>query len=837
MRKTWFSFIILLVVMAGTGYSQNWTYITNTGTTFILYGMSFPPGQSTIGYACGMQYTYDADGVIVKTTDGGNNWTQIWPVSGTIDGLQGIWFTSDLVGFACGWNNYFIKTTDGGATWTPITVGADVWYYRDVEFRDANNGLAVGVMNIEGAQAAFITSNGGTSWTPAMSGLAVNDVMGISYASQNIVYAAGTSANIYKSTDGGHNWTVSSTLSAMLLGIDFVNTTFAVVGGEEKIFATNNGGTSWTTYTTGYENFYGALALADGTGYCGGTDENIYKTTDFGQNWTMDYNGTGSSTLYRIRQTADGTIFACGSQGKIMKMIPPLIADFTSSTTTVCTGGTVNFFDISSGAITSWSWTFEGGTPSTSTLENPVVVYNTAGTFDVQLTVTSGSNNSTELKTDYITVYGSLATPNTPTGPSEVCGTYSYQYSTQPVQYAESYDWEVTPSAAGTFTGNDVAVIFTASGNWEGAFAIKVRAVNVCGDGPWSPDLSGTVNHNPVVFDLLGEGAWCEGSDGAEITLSDSETGVSYELFKDNLTTGVILGGTGEPVSFGFFQETGLYTATGFTSSCSENMVGQIYVHMEPVPGQAAMPEGPGSSCNDEVSDYLTEGAEDADDYIWTLEPAGAGTLVPGGDACYITWNGDFEGTAYLSVTGENVCGTGEPSEALAITVNPVPVPTVTGPGLVCDEEEADYSTAQVAGSVYSWEVTGGEIVTGSGTAQVTVLWGAPGPGSVTVTETTAAECQATSETLFVTIDDCTYIGEGNENEAFIYPNPFTDHLLITGCKDSSIEIYNLLGVIVIKHKIEDNFKMINTSDLHQGIYLVRIIQAEKMSDFQLIKR
>jgi len=187
MKRILISLAIITLFLTEKSYSQEWDYVNSTGTTFILYGMSFPPGQSTIGYACGMQYTYDADGVIVKTVDGGDNWTQIWPTSGSIDGLQGIWFTSDLVGFACGWNNYFIKTTDGGTTWTPVTVGTDVWYYRDVEFWDANNGIAVAVMNNTSNQAAFITSNGGTTWVPSTSGMATADVMGISYASKSIV--------------------------------------------------------------------------------------------------------------------------------------------------------------------------------------------------------------------------------------------------------------------------------------------------------------------------------------------------------------------------------------------------------------------------------------------------------------------------------------------------------------------------------------------------------------------------------------------------------------------------------------------------------------------------
>jgi photosystem II stability/assembly factor-like uncharacterized protein len=837
MKKAVLYLSVIFFFFCAKSFAQSWSYVNSTGTTFILYGMSFPPGQSTVGYACGMQYTYDADGVIVKTVDGGNNWTQIWPASGTIDGLQGIWFISDLVGFACGWNNYFIKTTDGGATWTPVTVGTGVWYYRDVEFWDANNGIAVAVMNSTTDQAAFITSNGGTTWAPSTSGMATADVMGVSYATQSTVFAVGQSANVYKSTDGGHNWTVSSTLSAMLLGVDFSSASFGVVGGEEKMFATSNGGSSWTTYVTGYENFYGALSSSDGTGYIGGSDEHIYKTTNYGQSWTIDNTGSGSSTLYRIRKTANGTLFACGSQGKILKWTPPLEADFTAAPTTVCTGGTVNFTDNSTGSIDSWAWVFEGGTPATSTQENPVVTYNTPGTFDVQLTVTSGSYNSAEFKTDYISVYGALIAPAAPTGPAEVCGTYSYEYTTQSVQYADSYEWTVTPASAGTMTGDDIVATFMASNTWSGAYTIKVRAENQCGDGPWSPDFTGTLYHNPVVYDLIGNGSYCEGETGSEITLSDSESGVSYELFKDNVTTGVVIAGTGDPVSFGFYSETGLYTATGFTENCFETMVGQIYVHMLPAPGQAAVPDGPADVCNDATSEYTTTGAENADDYTWLLDPSEAGVITPNEEECSVAWNTAFSGSASLSVTGINDCGSGTPSEELVITVNGSPDPAVTGPGFVCDNEEEEYSTAENAGSAYSWNVTGGIVTSGAGTWQITVLWGAPGPGSVEVTESNAAECAVTSETLFVTIDDCTGIGDGTSPEARIYPNPATDNIHISGMNKADVRIYNLHGKEVFAVNNVNGESIINISTLDKGLYLVKVAQAEKMSVFQLVKQ
>jgi len=82
----------------------------------------------------------------------------------------------------------------------------------------------------------------------------------------------------------------------------------------------------------------------------------------------------------------------------------PPTAAFTGSPTTVTVGGSVNFTDQSTNNPTSWSWVFEGGTPGTSTSQNPTVTYNTVGTYDVTLTVYNTAGSDVELKSDYITV-------------------------------------------------------------------------------------------------------------------------------------------------------------------------------------------------------------------------------------------------------------------------------------------------------------------------------------------------------------------------------------------------------------------------------------------------
>ena len=81
-----------------------------------------------------------------------------------------------------------------------------------------------------------------------------------------------------------------------------------------------------------------------------------------------------------------------------------LSANFSSTATTICAGGNVQFTDESTGGVATWEWAFESGTPATSSEPNPEVTYNQAGNFDVSLTVTDGRESSTLTLTDYITV-------------------------------------------------------------------------------------------------------------------------------------------------------------------------------------------------------------------------------------------------------------------------------------------------------------------------------------------------------------------------------------------------------------------------------------------------
>ena len=86
------------------------------------------------------------------------------------------------------------------------------------------------------------------------------------------------------------------------------------------------------------------------------------------------------------------------------------VADFNRKQE-ICSGSSAIFNDGSFNAdVIAWEWTFEGGNPSTSTLQNPTVNYPTAGTYDVKLKVTSAGGSDSIIKTDYMRVFEAIST-------------------------------------------------------------------------------------------------------------------------------------------------------------------------------------------------------------------------------------------------------------------------------------------------------------------------------------------------------------------------------------------------------------------------------------------
>lgn len=105
------------------------------------------------------------------------------------------------------------------------------------------------------------------------------------------------------------------------------------------------------------------------------------------------YNNYGNN-LYLDNVNITGTIVGA-----------PAISDFTTQgNTSICSGEQVLFTNLSGNLPTSFSWTFEGGTPAASTLENPSVTYSQSGTYSVTLVATNSIGQDTEVKTNFISV-------------------------------------------------------------------------------------------------------------------------------------------------------------------------------------------------------------------------------------------------------------------------------------------------------------------------------------------------------------------------------------------------------------------------------------------------
>lgn len=125
----------------------------------------------------------------------------------------------------------------------------------------------------------------------------------------------------------------------------------------------------------------------------------------FRKNFTWDgteeFPGVGNNRYYT---PVDGeNIITVWYNNEASPTGPP-IADFIAISTEVVTNSLVPFLNRSSGKITQFEWTFEGGNPGSSTDFEPSVRYSEPGTYDIQLIASNSTQADTLFIDDYITV-------------------------------------------------------------------------------------------------------------------------------------------------------------------------------------------------------------------------------------------------------------------------------------------------------------------------------------------------------------------------------------------------------------------------------------------------
>lgn len=254
------------------------------------------------------------------------------------------------------------------------------------------------------------------------------------------------------------------------------------------------GGTSYavaTAWTRKYTS--GAIGVAWLGALCGSFRYNVcsdfggsagllrcLQAHELGHNFNAGHDGAGSGFIMAPAVSNSNT-WSSASQSAINNYIKtigcvgicnagtPPVADFSGSPTIVCPNGTVKFIDESTGQPTTWQWTFPGGTPSTSTQQNPTVQYKTTGIYDVTLKVTNtfGSNTITIQK--YIEVLPLVINSFTTYTIDRDLTTFN------DCQFADSYLWKF--GDGNTSTEDEPTHTYAK----DGTFTVELCATNTCG--------------------------------------------------------------------------------------------------------------------------------------------------------------------------------------------------------------------------------------------------------------------------------------------------------------------------------------------------------------------
>lgn len=152
---------------------------------------------------------------------------------------------------------------------------------------------------------------------------------------------------------------------------------------------------------------------------CGSLD-NVQNFMDYSYCYCMFTEGQkmrmkaaiNSGTAQRNNLHSDGNLIETG----VLEEDEICLADFTTTQNPeICAGSFLQFEDLSYHNPTEWFWTFEGGDPVVSEVQNPVVTYTEPGIYNVSLTVSTEIDGETITKDGFVTVLpeGMAALPYT----------------------------------------------------------------------------------------------------------------------------------------------------------------------------------------------------------------------------------------------------------------------------------------------------------------------------------------------------------------------------------------------------------------------------------------
>ena len=319
MKKKFLITFILFSMLIINGYTQqpdNWKWMNPSPQGNSLFAMDFTDNNT--GYSAG------AFGTVIKTTNGGDQWTQL--NSGTNTRLLSIDFVNNDLGFFGGFNQLLKKTTDGGLKWSSVQLPVegpfdDQFSIMDIKFINENIGYVLGFFQLE--SKIWKTTDGGTNWVTQSTGGA-NYLNTLFFLDEDNGYSAGGSlgSEIVKTTDGGATWELVQYYDHPALSdIFFFDETKGVAAGEDGcVLVSTNSGLNWTRTGSPTSMDISSVIFTDSqNGFGIGAGSVFIKTENGGINWTEENFGFSSTKPFMDAQvTPDGKIHAVGKYGTIL---------------------------------------------------------------------------------------------------------------------------------------------------------------------------------------------------------------------------------------------------------------------------------------------------------------------------------------------------------------------------------------------------------------------------------------------------------------------------------------------------------------------------------------
>ena len=220
------------------------------------------------------------------------------------------------------------------------------------------------------------------------------------------------------------------------------------------------------------------------------------------------------------------------------------VAEFSASGgASVCAEGQITFTNQSTNAPQDYLWTFEGGTPATSTAINPSVIYNTPGIYSVRLNASNNIGSDEIIKNNYITVHPRPAIIAT-AEPSQICAGSTANLS---ATGANTYTWFPVAGLTQGNTGANIEakpsnnITYTVNGvSSQGCIGTSQVSVSII-PAPTPPSISfniqegalTTSNTDAISYQWYLNGVAIQGANSP--THTPLQNGIYYlEIMSDN---------------------------------------------------------------------------------------------------------------------------------------------------------------------------------------------------------------------------------------------------------------------------------------------------------------